>query len=123
MSLRGEVSITLCGKSLSLAPTYRAIEGIELRLGVGVPHLLGRALSGDVRIRDLAVIVHEGLKGAGHTGANGKGEAFSIEEIGEDVLARFGEITLVVGVFLGNALGGSSEKKAPAPVQDQAENP
>ncbi len=117
MSLRGEVVLDVCGKALSIAPTYRAIESIELRLGVGVPQLLGRVLSGDVRVRDLAVIVHEGLKGAGHSGRDGKGEVLSVDQVGEDVLARFGDYASKVGEFLGNALGGATEKKADAPSQ------
>lgn len=114
MSLRGEVQVTVCGKPLSLAPTFRAIEQIEIRLGVGLPYLLSRVLSGDVRIRDLTVVIYEGLKGAGHGGANGKGDVLSIDEIGEDVLANFGELSPKIGTFLGNALGagGKPEKKA-----------
>lgn len=123
MSLRGEVILDCCGKSLSIAPTYRAIESIELRLGVGVPQLLGRVLSGDVRVRDLAVIVHEGLKGAGHGGRDGKGEALSVDQVGEDVLLRFGDYAAKVGEFLGNALGGASEKKADAPSQTSPPSP
>lgn len=115
MSLRGEVQITVCGKPLSIAPTYRAIEAIEARLGVGIPALLSRQFAGDIRIRDMAIIVHEGLRGAGHVGANGKGDAVSFDEIGEDVLDHFGAYSACVGEFLGNALGGRQEKKAEVP--------
>lgn len=116
MSLRGEVQLQVCGRSVAIAPTYRALESIEARLGVGVPALLGRVLSGDVRVRDMAVIVHEGLKGAGVGGPNGKAEAFSMDEIGEDVLANFTDYATCVGQFLGNALGGkTTSKKEPAP--------
>lgn len=109
-NIRGEVPVKICGKDLSIAPTYRAIEAIELRLGCGIPELLGRAINGEARIRDYAVIVHEGLKGAGHGGANGKGELFSLDEVGEDVLGNFTDYSRWVGEFLGNALGGRSPK-------------
>lgn len=112
--IRGEVSATVCGRVVSLAPTYQALELIEQRLGVGIPALLMRSMSGDIRLRDLVTVVHEGLRGAGHVGKNGQDYLFSREQIGEDVCERFSDYAEVVGKFLGNALGRPLAKKAQA---------
>lgn len=109
--VRGEVEVEVCGRSMSIAPTYRAIEAIEARLGCGIPGLLARSIDGDIRVRDFAVVVHEGLKGAGHQGRNGAGEAFTLDQVGEDVLANFARYSYAVGKFLANALGGNARKK------------
>lgn len=114
-SIRGEVPLDICGRSVAIAPTYRAIESIEVRLGIGIPALLTRALSGDIRIRDIAVVVYEGLRGAGFSGRNGAGDLFSIDDIGEDVLENLTAYSVAVGGFLGNALGGPLAKKEDAP--------
>lgn len=111
MSIRGEVPLTVCGKAVSIAPTYRAIEAIEQRLGTKFPRLLEEALSVGLGIRDMAVIVHEGLRAAGHTGLNGAGEAFALEQIGEDVLQNLSSYSIAVGTFVGNALGGPPKKE------------
>lgn len=107
-SIRGEVELKVCGRHVSIAPTYGAIEAIETRLGIGIPALYMRVLSGDVRIRDIAVSVHEGLRAAGYGGRDGKGEMFSLEEIGEDLRYSLTAYSAAVGAFLGNFLGGGS---------------
>ena len=68
-----------------------------------------------MRIRDMTVIVHEGIKGAGYHGRNGTAELLKFEEIGEDVLEHVGIYATAVGKFLGNALGGTDQKKDLAP--------
>lgn len=114
-SVRGEVSLEVCSKPASIAPTYRAIEAIELRLGIGLPAILSRLLSGDVRMRDLTICAQEGLRGAGQRGPNGKGDLIEYEELGEDVLQHFAAYSEAVSKMLANALGGGKPGKEQAP--------
>lgn len=110
-SIRGEVDLLVCGRQVRIAPTFPAIDSIEARLRCGLPELLQRSARGDVRIRDLAIMVQEGLRGAGYRGQDGEGDLVSFHQIGEDVLRNFGHYAVKVGEFLGNALGGPVEKK------------
>jgi len=116
--IRGEVSITVCGQALSLAPTYRAIEAITRRLDKGTMALLVRFGAGDPRHGDIVAIVEEGLRGAGHLGANGARPLFSSEQIGEDVIERFAEYLPPVVAFLSNCNGGTGSAK-----KDPGQNP
>lgn len=109
MGARGEVPIQVCGKPRTLAWTAEAILGIEERLRVGMPELQRRAFGGDVRIGDLAVIVHWGLKGGGYAP---KDSVLSLHDIVEDVVTHFSYYCEQVGVFMGGVFE-SREKDAP----------
>lgn len=110
MSLRGEVTITVCGEELSLAPTYKAIEAIIRRLDKGPHALLNRFTGGDPRHTDMLVLVEEGLRGAGHLGANGSKPRFTTEQIADDIVDRFSEYLMPVLTLLVNFNGGAPKK-------------
>lgn len=113
--VRKEVHLTVCGKPASIVATYRAIEAIELRLGMGLLAVLGRLLSRDIRFRDLTICAQEGLRGAGHGGPNGKGEFVEYEVLGEDIVQNYAAYAEAVSAMLANALGGGKPGKEEAP--------
>ena len=100
--LRGEVEIMLAGKPRVMRPTFAAIMEIEAALG-GVVPLARRAAKGEFGLRDLAVVIHAGLKGAG-------GED-TLDEVGEAVLAAgVAHVTAPVRDFLTNVLSGLADE-------------
>jgi hypothetical protein len=112
---RAWTPIRVCGRDVALVPTNRAVQQIEVRLGVGMPGLLGRFFGGDIRIRDLNIVVDECLKGAGFTGKDGGGSMFEYDQIGEDILAHYSAYCVAVGSMLGQVFGAPDPKGAPAP--------
>jgi len=63
-SLKGEVEIRLGGERFVMRPSFAAIMAIEAELG-GVVPLARRAAKGDFGLKDLTVIVQEGLVARG----------------------------------------------------------
>jgi hypothetical protein len=108
-SLRSAVDVTVCGRPAQIRPTFLALDRIEHRLGFGIPELLSRLNAGDIRLGQLAVCVQEGLRGAGFSGANGKGDFASYEEIGEDVCENFSRYVDAIAKFCGDALGKGTD--------------
>jgi hypothetical protein len=74
---RGEVTITLMGKTYVLRPTFEAMCEIEDRLDTAMPDLLIRFQNGDVRYKHIATIIWAGMW------AYDKDSAPSYEEVGE----------------------------------------
>jgi hypothetical protein len=112
---RGYTPLRVCGREVALVPTNRAVQQIEVRLGIGLPALLARLMADDIRVRDLNVIVEECLKGAGFSGKDGSGAMFDYDEIGEDILRNLSTYTLAVGAVLGGAFGNAGPKAEPPP--------
>jgi len=99
---RGEVAITLAGKSFVLRPTYGALAEIESTLGCGIVALVRRLERGDFGVVDLAVIVTAGLKAAG--------EPATQDKVGEMIRqAGFAPVVKATAAFLENALTGGQE--------------
>jgi hypothetical protein len=66
--VRGEVTLTLCGKDYILRPTFEALIALERKLGVGLATVIGRFEEKphpEIRLEDLAVIAWAGILGAG----------------------------------------------------------
>jgi hypothetical protein len=120
---RGWTAITICGRDVAMVPTNRAIQQIEVRLNIGMPGLIARFFNGDVRVRDINVVVEECLRGGGYVGKDGGGAMFSYEEIGEDILARFSEYAATLGVLLAQVFGPALPKDAPPPSAAERPSP
>lgn len=99
--LKGEVEIVLGAERRIMRPTFAAIMEIEGELG-GVVPLARRAAKGEFGLRDLAVVIHAGLNGAG-------GEE-TLEDVGQHVLEiGVANVTAPVRDFLTNVLNGLSD--------------
>jgi hypothetical protein len=97
--LRGEVDITLGGRSYRLRPTFAAIMDIEERLGAVVP-LAVRAAKGDFGFRDVTVVIWATLNAV-------EGQSMTMDEVGNAVLAQgLAAATPAVRVLLTHILGG-----------------
>lgn len=98
--LRGEVAITLGGRSFVMRPDFEHLVEMESRTGVGLVELTRRIASGKYGVRDMAAIVTAGLKGAGE-------ERADFVKVGQMILAD-GLTALVdpVNQFLINAITG-----------------
>jgi len=83
-SLKGEVEIRLGGERYVLRPSFTAIMAIEAELG-GVVPLARRAAKGDFGLRDLTVIVREGLNA--HALAAG-GKQLDADRVGAMILTE-----------------------------------
>lgn len=83
-SLKGEVEIRLGGERFVMRPSFAAIMAIEADLG-GVVPLARRAARGDFGLRDLTVIVREGLNA--HARAAGV-KPFDADRVGAMILAE-----------------------------------
>lgn len=112
---RGWTPLRVCDREVALVPTNRAVQQIEVRLNIGIPGLMARFFSGDVRVRDINVIVEEGLKGAGYAGKDGAGAMFEYDAIGEDIVRHFGDYSKAVGELLGRIFGAPDPKDGPPP--------
>ena len=100
---RGEVALTLGGRSFALRPTFAAIAEIETRCGQGLVALARRLTAGDIRVSDFAVIITAGLKAAG--------EPARYDKVGELVLEEgVGALAPAVGEFLRQAIAGGREE-------------
>ena len=116
---RGEVAIALGGRGFVLRPTYQALCAIESALDCGLVALYRRIVSHDFGLREITVIVTEGLIAAG--------EPATREKVGT-MIAEAGllspEVVEPVTEFLALALTGgrasgeddvASKKKEPGP--------
>ena len=100
---RGEVAISLGGRSYLLRPTFAAIAEIEARSGQGLIGLARRLAAGDIRVSDFACIVHAGLRAAG--------EPARFEKVGELVLEEgVANLAPAVGEFLRAAIAGGGDE-------------
>lgn len=120
---RGWTPVRVCGRDVAMVPTNRAVQQIEVRIGIGLPGLMSRFFGGDVRVRDLNVVVDECLKGAGFTGKDGAGPMFEYDAIGEDILRNFSTYSTAVAVVLGHVFGPSSPKDEPPPSAAENRSP
>ncbi len=117
---RGEITLSLGGRDWVLRPTFQALCEIESALGEGLIALVRRLAQGSVGVRDVAVIVHAGIKAADK-------KPPSYDTVGEMVIEA-GIVGLLgpLGEFLGAAFsdpdsgddgaadGGSSKSDAEA---------
>ena len=96
---RGEVEITLAGKTYTMRPTFEALCEIEDRTGVGLAVQLRRFAEGTFGVRDVAAILSAGIRASDKA-------APGIDEIGqiivEEGIAPFAE---AIGVFLAGTVG------------------
>lgn len=66
---RGEVAITLAGKSYIMRPTFQAIRQSEKLAGCSFMMLMQKAMRLDLSLDDLAAVIMPGLKEGGEAGA------------------------------------------------------
>jgi hypothetical protein len=127
---RGEVGVTLSGKLYPLRPSYEAQMAIEAILGVSIDELFTRvrryaealqdssvpATGIGLKLRELAVIVAEGMKAAGKDRGDKDLLASTAERCAELIVADRFSFTDPVTNFLMAALfgGADPEKKEPA---------
>lgn len=78
---RGEEALKLLGKEYILRPTFEALCEIEDKLDISIPNLIGRFEAGNIRIRDLAVIIWAGVHGYVGDGFS-EGQEPTIPQIG-----------------------------------------
>lgn len=114
-NLRAWTPIRVCGREVAIVPTNRAVQTIEVRLNIGMPALIARFMSGDLRVRDMNVVVDECLRGAGYVGKDGQGGMFDYDAIGEDIMANLTGYSNSVGQMLGQVFGPSLPKDEPPP--------
>ena len=105
---RGEVEITLAGKTYVMRATFGAVVEIETKTGTGLVDLAERTYSGKPRLTDLTAVVWAGLRAAG--------EPATYEKVGEMVMDE--GIQAAIGPvleFLGQACtGGKTTGEAQA---------
>jgi len=58
---RGETTIKIGGKEFTMRPTFQALCDIEDRVGMGIPELIMRLSSGDVRLKYIIPVIHAGV--------------------------------------------------------------
>lgn len=105
---RGEVEVTLDGKSWTLRPTFEALCEIEDSTGVGIAVMLRRFGEGSFGVRDVAAILAAGIAATGKP-------APGIERIGEIVVEQgIASFVAPIGVFLAGAVGIDPGGKAGA---------
>ncbi len=103
-SLKGEVEITLSGERYVMRPSFAAIMAIEAELG-GVVPLARRAAKGDFGLKDLTVIVREGL--------GAYGTRLERNEVGAMILAEgLANVAGPVRDFLTTVLSGGPSERA-----------
>ncbi len=107
---RGEIELTLGAKRRTLRPTFEALAEIESRTGLTMGELAGRALTGELGVAHVAVIVWAGIR------AVEGDEAPTLLEVGEAVVSDGYSSFLVGGGdaqglvdFLKLALGWSGD--------------
>ena len=113
---RGEIEITLDGKSYPMRPSYTAMRNIESRVG-NIIRLYRRMdeESDGLSCDELAIIVTECIKAAGKEAGNKMHQAVTESRVGEliyqeGILYAYSKVT----PLLGNMLSGGSKKKEPA---------
>ena len=100
---RGEVTLSLGGRDWVLRPTFQALCEIESELGEGLIALVRRLAQGSVGVRDVAVIVHAGIKAV-------EKKPPSYDTVGQMVIEA-GIVGLLgpLGEFLGAAFSDSED--------------
>lgn len=103
---RGEVEIDLAGMTLTLRPTYEAIIEIEERTGRPLVGILRALVAGDLRHRDLAIIIHAGARAF-------DAKAPALGAIGAALVREGLSPALMTSItdFLAAALGGTAVKE------------
>lgn len=86
-TLRGEVTVTLASKTVTLRPTWDAICKTEDYWGCGWPEIVDRLQARRYRLREMAALLLEGIKGAGDT------------RFGEPTLKDVGELLIQHGAL------------------------
>jgi hypothetical protein len=103
---RKEVEIELCGTKYILRPTFASLVEIEDRLQVGLIPLSSEIIENKgFKVKQLAAVVHAGLKGAGHE--------MIFEEV-QELCFLEGVAKLnapVMNFFFGAISGGKKEEK------------
>ena len=74
---RPKVELQFDGKEFSIKPTFASIDAVEQRIGVAM--LSARMQMSDVRIRDMAAVIHGCLVANGHT-------EYTYAQVGEIIL-------------------------------------
>jgi hypothetical protein len=126
---RGEVGITFQDVTYPMRPSYEAQAAIESTLGVGIEELwlrlrnLGAAVNGvlpagtvGLQLRQMAVIVNEGIRAAGKQRGDRTLQTFQADRLMELIVSgsRF-DLNMPLTRLLSNMLfGGDTEKKADA---------
>ncbi len=105
---RGEVDITLLGKTWTLRPTFGALAEIEDATGMGLAAIVQRFASGAFGIADVAIVLREGMRAV-------RDDVPDLETIKPAIVEEgFGTYALAAGEFLGNAVLGDNPVKKPA---------
>jgi hypothetical protein len=131
---RGEVGVTLDGKLYPLRPSYEAQMAIEQQLDCSLDELFTRmrryegALSNKadatrdvgLKLREIAVIVCEGMKAAGKDRGDKDLLASSVDRCAELCAKRRFAMAQPVTEFLANALFGGADTEKKAPTDPQA---
>lgn len=65
--LRGEVTVTLAGRAVTLRPSWTAVCETEDAWGCGWPEIVDRLQARRFRMRDMASLLLEGIKASGDT--------------------------------------------------------
>ena len=81
---RGEVTVSIGEESYTLRPTFEAMEQIEDKLKLGIPELVDKFSRGEVQIREVVTILHEGI--VAQSGGK-RHEVLSRSELGAQVLS------------------------------------
>lgn len=103
-AIRQEIRFSMLGEEYSVRPDFDTIDRIEQR--VGIIHLLNQFEAGDVKIRDLAWVLHSAIEAAGYRGV-------SYADVGEAVTSDMGidSAAKTVSEILVAAVGAGPEGK------------
>lgn len=113
---RGEVTITIGGKTLTARPTFQAIASIEGALGVGAFALGQKCVQGQMGVAEMATVLHHGIRAV-----HKRGEVPNVSDLGEMLMEEGMEDFIApVGDFLLRAFSGTKET---APSDDSEGEP
>ena len=102
--MRGEVTVKLFGKTMTMRPTFQSMAAIEGRLGMGCIPLMRLIATQDFGVVHIVVVLTEGLKGAGYPATENR--------VGEEVVeVGFTKFARPVSEFLRLALGADKKEE------------
>ena len=119
--LRGEFPITLEGADYVLRADYEAVAAIDEQLGSIVDVAQRFVTQGSISLREMAVIVCEGLKGHGRKVGYKPAEGYTAQKVGRmifetgaaDCIRPVGEF--LIAALNGGVIGSGKPEPAEAP--------
>ena len=114
---RGEIALKLEGEMLVLRPTYEAIEAFEASTGKGMLQLAREAVTGTLRVAEMAQIAAECVRAWGRATENRSAQGVNATRIAELILESdegvHGAMRTIGAVLALASTGGYTAKGEP----------